>query len=131
MKTPWTLSTHHDERYGIWGGNPGGDLPDPDRCAAKVTPPGDRVSRQCSRPRGHGPEGAFCRTHAPNSNAAREALSQQRMAAAREVYRVKALRTHAAPLILALQQIAAGEPDPVGTATRALDAAGIKRWMKG
>ena len=46
--------------------NPKGQPKDPERCIAEVSDL-ERWSRfyQCSRPRGHGPTGQFCRQHAP------------------------------------------------------------------
>jgi len=36
---------------------------DPDRCAAAVMPSWVFWSHQCWRPRGHGPDGLYCRQH--------------------------------------------------------------------
>jgi len=55
-------------KYGVWSGNPGGYTEDPTRCIATV---GDRTmwgpaqAHQCSRKRGHGPDGLYCKQHSP------------------------------------------------------------------
>jgi hypothetical protein len=49
-------------RYGEWAGNPQGFQEDTKRCAEEVW---DRfLMRQCSRNRGHGPNGEYCKQHA-------------------------------------------------------------------
>lgn len=51
--------------YGKWAGNPKGHAEDPTLCVVEV---GGRERwhdfRQCSRRRGHGPDGSLCRQHA-------------------------------------------------------------------
>ena len=52
-------------RYGCWGGNPNGMREDPELCIEEVLPThGSWIPRQCSRKRGHGPDGCYCRQHA-------------------------------------------------------------------
>ena len=58
---------HYDRAYGIWSGNPKGHKPDFTKCAANVIPRGGwsvASDHQCTRPCGHGPDGAFCKQHA-------------------------------------------------------------------
>lgn len=50
--------------YGQWAGNTRGTPEDTTRCAAEVWPSDGYVPRQCSRKRGHGKDGLFCRQHA-------------------------------------------------------------------
>lgn len=52
------------ERYGDWAGNPQGNPPDYERCAEEVWPDFGMIPYQCSRKRGHGPVGAYCKQHA-------------------------------------------------------------------
>lgn len=57
--------THYQKSYGKWSGKPNGNRPDFTKCAASVHPPGMwSIERQCSRSCGHGPDGAYCKTHA-------------------------------------------------------------------
>lgn len=51
-------------RYGVWAGDKVGRIEDPTRCIARVMPWPGYVSAQCSRKRGHGPDGEFCKQHA-------------------------------------------------------------------
>lgn len=45
--------------YGRWG-----SAPNKERCCATV-PDGPYHTKQCMRPRGHGPGGYFCKVHDP------------------------------------------------------------------
>lgn len=52
-------------RYRTWAGNPGGNKEDRTRCVVVVHDGGrSPLSHQCSRRRGHGPDGLFCAQHA-------------------------------------------------------------------
>jgi hypothetical protein len=52
-------------RYGVWGGNPKGDVEDATKCAATVTPTtGFPIGYQCRMPRGFGTDGLLCKRHA-------------------------------------------------------------------
>lgn len=51
-------------RYGCWAGEPAGKPEDMDRCIEAVRPQGRYISVQCSRKRGHGFLGNFCKQHA-------------------------------------------------------------------
>ena len=61
-------------RYGAWAGNPAGTPEDPFKCI-EVVPDGYR-SCQCSRKRGHGPDGLYCRQHDPVAKAAKQAAQE-------------------------------------------------------
>lgn len=50
--------------YGRWAGNPKGFPEDRERCIAEVPAPPSWTQVQCSRKRGHGPHGMFCKQHA-------------------------------------------------------------------
>lgn len=53
------------KKYGSWAGDPDGALPDPARCVVKVwSIQNFGVSYQCTRKRGRGPRGLFCKQHA-------------------------------------------------------------------
>lgn len=52
-----------DERiYGVWNGNPKGKKEDITKCIEEIWSDG-WISRQCSRERGHGIEGVYCKQH--------------------------------------------------------------------
>lgn len=48
--------------YGQWAGNERGTPEDTTRCIEEVRPMW--VSYQCTRKRGHGPNGLYCKQHA-------------------------------------------------------------------
>jgi hypothetical protein len=62
--------TKHPTRYGAWAGNPAGFPADPLRCVTEVND-GYRF-HQCTRKRGHGPDGAYCKQHDPDAIAAKK-----------------------------------------------------------
>ena len=51
-------------RYGQWAGFPQGRAEDKNRCAEEIWPYPGWVPRQCTRKRGHGPGGQYCKQHA-------------------------------------------------------------------
>ncbi len=55
--------------YGRWAGNPNGILEDVTRCVEAVYGHRDYHSRQCSRTRGHGPDGLYCKQHGKQPDA--------------------------------------------------------------
>ena len=54
-------------RYGIWNGNPQGHPEQIGKCIETVNSGGSGfdsyIGRQCSRKRGHGPDGLYCKQH--------------------------------------------------------------------
>ena len=60
------LTINGERRYGVWGGCPMGQAEDPTRCVEEVWPSMARgwIPLQCSRNRGHGPDGLYCKQHA-------------------------------------------------------------------
>ena len=51
--------------YGTWAGNPNGIKEDTSRCIYEVWESGRSfISHQCSRKRGYGIDGVFCKQHA-------------------------------------------------------------------
>lgn len=58
------MTKHYRVSYGKWAGNPKGNKPDFKKCAEEIYPSGTWIPRQCSRSCGHGPDRAFCKTHA-------------------------------------------------------------------
>lgn len=58
-----------ERRYNSWAGNPKGDPENKERCVQHVYPQDyarGMISVQCSRKRGHGPDGLYCKQHAKN-----------------------------------------------------------------
>ena len=85
-----------DERkprvYGAWAGSKG-TPEDPERCIASTWEPVSRQSYQCSRKRGYGLNGAYCKQHDPDRiEAKRQADDQaraERYAASKENHVVR------------------------------------------
>ncbi len=57
-----------ERRYGQWAGNPDGEPEDKAQCVQKVWQ--FMISGQCSRKRGHGRDGLYCKQHAEEHPAA-------------------------------------------------------------
>jgi len=53
--------------YGRWAGNPEGHREDSTRCLAEVGNYPSWIRCQCSRKRGYGPNGDYCKQHAKNA----------------------------------------------------------------
>lgn len=53
-----------ERRYGKWAGHPKGHSEDTTRCVMEVPNPPSWQHVQCSRKRGHGPAGEYCKQHA-------------------------------------------------------------------
>lgn len=96
--------------YGQWAGNPSGVSPDYKRCCEEVRSP-DRWGHyhQCAKPRGHGPNEAYCKQHDPVAVAARKKASRER--GDRE-WQKRRVEIYGARFLAALQQIADGHNDP-------------------
>lgn len=54
-------ATYPLDRYGVWNGDRKGEPYEPHRCAYAIMD--GYVSRQCSRKKGHGDKGLFCKQH--------------------------------------------------------------------
>jgi len=65
-----TVIINGKRRYGLWGGCPKGRPEDPTCCIEEVWPSRayGLIPRQCSRKRGHGPDGLYCGQHAKKHN---------------------------------------------------------------
>jgi hypothetical protein len=57
--------------YGAWAGYPAGTEEDPKCCVIEVWDQSGRsmISHQCSRKRGYGPSGLYCKQHSKKSPA--------------------------------------------------------------
>ena len=58
------MSTNDERRYGRWAGNPEGVPENEANCVQELYNRNDWHFYQCSRKRGHGPNGEYCRQHA-------------------------------------------------------------------
>lgn len=67
-------------RYGQWAGNPAGYKENITRCAYEVWRTVGRTSMagQCDRPRGHGPDGLYCKQHDPEAERKRREASNKK-----------------------------------------------------
>ena len=57
-----------ERRYGKWGGSPKGRPEDPTLCIEEVCPSSAYIPYQCTRKRGHGPDGLYCKQHAKKTH---------------------------------------------------------------
>lgn len=113
------ITSHHKKRYGAWAGMPNGVPPNPDNCAAEVYR--DHHHWQCTRKRGHGPEGAYCKQHDPQTVAKKRAEWEAKWEADWIARRAKRRCENFAPRFEeALRQIASGHNDPRSLATELL-----------
>ncbi len=62
--------------YGQWAGNPTGIREDVTRCVAEVSD--GWIFRQCTRKRGHGPGGLYCKQHGQRAEARLDWVRQRR-----------------------------------------------------
>ena len=72
-------------RYGQWAGYPNGHPKDPARCIHEVYGTSG-ITHQCSKKRGHGEDGLYCKQHDP------EAVKARWKAQEAEAYRLRAIR---------------------------------------
>lgn len=118
------MSEGTPRRYGKWAGNSIGVPEDPKRCIHTIFDRyGSPGGHQCAKPRGHGPDGQYCKVHNPEAVKARQDKSMQayreKMEAEMRPYR------RAAAMREALQAIADGHNNP-----RELADETLKEWFK-
>lgn len=107
-------STLYKPKYGAWAGLPDGHKPDFTRCCEEVWSR-ERWSRhyQCTKPRGHGPDGAYCKQHDPEVAAKRRAEVDARSKAS---WRKRMIEVYGQTFYEALVKIADGHNDARGLA---------------
>jgi len=112
-------SEHYRKRYRVWGGNPDGTPPDFTRCCEQVHD-GRRggLFHQCERPRGHGPDGAYCKQHDP---AAVKARADAATARYNSKFNQERYQWHGKTFVDALVLIANGHNDARGLAQEVID----------
>lgn len=112
-------STRYPEKYGAWAGNPRGHDPDFSRCCESIYGAlGSHGGHQCNRPRGHGPNGAYCKQHDPEAVKARRDAATAKYNAQLNEERYK---WHGRTFFDALSKIADGHNDARGLAQKAID----------
>lgn len=114
-----TEQAHYKEKYGAWAGFPAGHKPDLSRCCEAVWSR-ERWSRQyqCTKPRGYGPDGAYCKQHDPQAVKARRAAADTR---GKIAWRKRMLEAHGSSFFDALTKIAEGHNDARGLAQEIVD----------
>lgn len=109
-------------RYGKWAGNPAGVAGDPKRCVQSLMDRWHPGGYQCTRPRGYGPDGCYCKQHDPAAVAARNAARDAAYKAKWSADDLRRQKAEAGAKALdALRQIAAGHNDPRSLAQELLD----------
>ena len=101
----------YPEKYGAW------QRPDYSRCCEEVSANGSWWGAQCSRKRGYGPHGAYCKQHDPEAVKARR---DEAAAVYREKRRRRLIESYGPRFHAALKKIAAGADDPVSIAAEAI-----------
>jgi len=118
-----TLTSLHKGEYG--GSGLCSFSPDPDRCCEEVVTYIGSWPRwsQCSRPRGSGPEQAYCKQHDPEVARKRREEAETRGA---EAFRKRMLEMGGPHFFKVLCKIADGHNDP-----RALATSAVATYRKG
>lgn len=120
-------SSHYKKSYGAWAGNERGASPDYKRCCEQVREAGLSWPRysQCSRPRGHGPDEAYCKQHDPAAVKAREDASS---AKAELKWQARRYELHGRHFYDVLAEIAAGHNDARQLARDTIDTFNKRKW---
>lgn len=116
-----TLLDHYPKAYGAWAGNPAGSTPNHDNCCFEVSRAHGRWTSfgQCTRKRGFGPDGAFCKTHDPEAVKARQEASH---VAWRDKHNKERYSWNGRSFYNVLKQIADGHNDARGLAQDTIKA---------
>lgn len=101
------LSSFHEQRYGQWAGNEAGRKADPACCCETVTE--GFLTAQCRKPRGKGPEEAYCGVHDPVAVKARRDKQDEIFERRMMKLRIEDAGKNMLPII---ELIAAGHNDP-------------------
>lgn len=109
--------------YGRWAGNRSGIPEDPKRCIHSVWDRHSPGGHQCTKPRGHGPDGLYCKVHDPAAKKARDDAAFARYRAKMDAHMLPHNRI--AAMKAALEAIAGGHNDP-----RTLADETLKEWFK-
>ena len=112
----------YEKSYGAWAGNRAGRKPDFTRCCESVSADSWHF-RQCSRKRGYGPDGAYCKQHDP---AAVKAKREEQTRKYNADYNKRRMEWKSRTFFDALELIANGHND-----ARGLAQAVIEEFKKG
>jgi hypothetical protein len=119
----------YPKSYGAWGGNPSGTVPNYLFCCVAVRPSGRwPVPHQCRKPRGHGPDGAYCKQHDPVVVKAREDARDARGA---EKWKARLYEVYGKKFYETLVKIADGHNDARGLAQEVINASGLSDHQRG
>jgi hypothetical protein len=111
-------SNLYKEKYGAWAGFPKGHPPNYVMCCEEVSTNERWPKRyQCSKKRGHGPDGAYCKLHDPAAVEARRKASDARST---EKWNKLRYELHGRTFFDALLKIAEGHNDARGVAQEAI-----------
>lgn len=109
----------YPKRYGTWASYPQGNAPDFSRCCERVFGSlGSPGGHQCNRPRGHGPDEAYCKQHDPAAKQARREASTARY---NEQTNNERYKWYGPKFFNALAKIAEGHNDSRGLAQEVID----------
>lgn len=113
-------SPHYKKKYGAWAGNPEGRAPDYALCCEEVWTR-ERWARhhQCSKKRGYGPDGAYCKQHDPATVKARSDAVDARY---REKWNKGRYEIYGRTFFDVLLKIAEGHNNARGLAQEAIDS---------
>ena len=112
--------------YGSWAGNPQGREEDPTRCVESIYRDiGSHGGAQCSRPRGHGPNGEWCKQHDPIAVKAKKDVRHARWKAESDAKQARWEKAQKREKFLeaceaAIKRISAGYNDARGLAEETL-----------
>lgn len=107
-------SSLYKKAYGAWAGFPAGHAPNLDLCCEEISTNERWPKRhQCSRKRGHGPDGAYCKQHDPDAVKSRQSAAD---AKARAKWNEERYKIHGKTFFDALEKIANGHNDARGLA---------------
>lgn len=109
------LSSFHKKRYAQWAGNEAGIAADPKRCCEQVHQ--NYRFYQCNKPRGYGPEEAYCFIHSPAEVKRKRDLQD---IAYEKKARIRKIESSGPELLAAIKRIAEGHNDAMGLAQETL-----------
>lgn len=109
---------HYKRAYGEWAGNPKGNVPVFTRCCANLHDRYHPGGYQCTRKRGYGPDGAYCKLHDPDAVKVRREKADQEH---RRKHYADMKRAYGSSFLEVLRKIAAGHNDPRSLAAETVD----------
>lgn len=119
----------YKKSYGVWAGLPTGHAPDYAQCCEEVWSR-ERWSKhyQCSKPRGYGPDKAYCKQHDPQIVKARQEASAAR---SEQKWQQRLLEIYGHTFYETLVKIADGHNDARGLAQEVIKKCGVSPTSDG